>query len=258
MMHNYASAIRFTRGLVFSFEEFLHSFDERDSATADVSYVTGHTQPWGPHSYIRRTIINDLTPPAEDILKSFSASIRNYIHSAMKNELCIYKFVSAPSESEVLNIYELTTKFNALMGINRVNLDYLKALSHANRLYMSYTYDQNGVMLAAHVYRMSALRPELMYSIRTMEGNADTDRRRLISKSNLYSHYRDMLHLKSLGFAEYDFGGVSDGRSNNIKWRSIDEFKMYFGGTVKTFYNSILYNTIKSKTYLLLRGAPFK
>ena len=257
-MDKYASAIRFTRGLVFSFEEFLHSFDEKDSATADFSYVTGHKRPFGQHTDMRRTIINDLAPSAEDILKSFNDSTRNYIHSVIKNDLCTHEYITAPSESDVDKAYALTTKFNAVMGINGIKLSYLRALRDANRLHMSYTYDRNGEMLVGHGYRLSAIRPELAYSIRPTDRNVDKERQKLLSRANRYSHYRDMLHLKSLGFTEYDFGGISDGQSNDIKWKRIDEFKMYFGGAVRTYYNSILYNTIKSKTYLILRGAPFK
>lgn len=256
-LNNYTSAIRFTRGLVFSFEEFLHSYDERDSATADFSYITGHTRPFGPHSYIRRTIINDLTPSAEDILRGFNDSTRNRIHSITKNDLCTHEFVIGPSESEVYRVYDHVAKFSAIMGIEAPNLSYLKALNRAKRLHISYTYDRNGVMLTGYGYRLSALRPEQVYTVRAIEPDADKERLKLLSKASRYNLYHDMLHLKSLGFTEYDFSGY-DGQSDDIKSRRIDEFKMSFGGTVRTYHNSILYNTIKSKTYLVLRGSPFK
>jgi hypothetical protein len=257
-LNNYTSAIRFTRGLVFSFEEFLHSFDEQDSATADFTYITGHPRAFGPHSYMKRTIINDLAPPSEAILKGFNDTTRNYILSIMKNDLCRHEFVTAPSESEVQKVYDHVAEFSAMMGIIMPKLSYLNALNRAQRLHISYIYDRSGVMLAGHVYRVSALRPELAYSFRGSEPDADKERLKLLSKANRYSHYCDMLHFKSEGFTEYDFGGLSDGQSDNIKWRRIDEFKMYFGGTIRPYHNSILYNTIKSKSYLVLRGAPFK
>jgi hypothetical protein len=255
-LNNYNSAIRFTRGLVFSFEEFLHSFDERDNATADFSYITGHKRPFGPHSLMRRSIINDLDPSAEDILKGFNDTTRNYILSIMENDLCRHEFVTAPSGPEVQRVYGHVAQFCAMMGIIMPKLSYLNGLNRAQRLHISYIYDRSGVMLAGHVYRLSALRPELAYSFRGAEPDADKERLKLLSKANRYSHYCDMLHFKSEGFTEYDFGGLSDG--HEIKGRRIDEFKMYFRGTVRPCYNSILYNTIKSKTYLVLRGSPFK
>jgi hypothetical protein len=252
-VNNYNSAIRFTRGLVFSFEEFLHSFDERDNATADFSYITGHPRPFGTHSVIRRTVINDLAPPSEDILGGFNDTTRRYIHHIMKNDLCTHEVVTCPSESEVHRAYGHITKFCDIMDRKAINLSYLLALNRAKRLHISYTYDRNGVMLAGHGYRLSALRPEFIYSFRGTEPDADKERLKLLSRANRYSHYCNMLHFKSLGFTEYDSGGLSDA-PDDIKSVHLDEFKMGFGGTVRTYYNSVLYNSIKSKTYLALRG----
>jgi len=89
ILNNYNAAIRFTRGLAFSFEEFLHQYDERDRVTADFSYITGHEQPFGPHSYIRRTIINELTPSADMSLSRSHRSQRSLEYMTILQDLLL-------------------------------------------------------------------------------------------------------------------------------------------------------------------------
>ncbi len=192
----------------------------------------------------------------EEIFSSYNDSTRNYINHVVKNDLCIHEFVAEPTESDLTRLQVYSNEFAARMGIPAVNMNYLRALNKAKRLNMSYVYDKNKVMLIGHGYRLSRIRPELAYSIGTFEPDVSKERMKMLSKANRYSHYKDMLQLKSMGFDSYDFGGLSDGLSDNEKWNHIDEFKTYFGGSVRVYYNSILYNTIKSKTYLKLRGAP--
>ncbi len=255
--HQQFSGIKFRRGIVFSFEEFLHSFGDHDSPQADFSYITGNQKPVGSHSYSRPTIINDLTPPADTIFGQYQDSTRNKIHQIRKNDLCDHRVITSPSDSDLSKLKMDFDRFATVIGIEPLNMNYILALNRANRLNISYVYDKDKVMLAGHVYRMSALRPEMLYSFRAVEPNADKARATFVSKANRYSHYCDMLHFKSAGFETYDFGGVSDDKHTNARWANIDVFKMSFGGTVQVYYNSILYNTIKSKTYLKLKGNPF-
>lgn len=248
------SPIRFTRGLIFTFEEFLHDFRDSDVPTTDFSYITGAPAPVGPHSYIRRTLINDLRPSAEAILAGFNDKTRQYINYAMKNKVCSHEYITHPTDADLVRASIYAAKFAQTMKIPPITLNYMRALNSAGRFHISYIYDLSGNVLGGHGYRLSAARPELAYSFREIEDINNPERRKLLLKTNRYSHYCDMLSLKSLGYEEYDFGGLSDGLSDNAKWNHIDEFKMCFRGRAVTNYNSILYNTIKSKTYLMIRG----
>jgi hypothetical protein len=248
------SSIRFTRGIFFSFEEFLHSYTGNEKSQADFSYITGTVAPVGPYHFTKRTIINDLTVTEEQIFRAYNDTTRQYISSLMRAQLCSHQFIMIPSEADVRLLAGQSENFTRTMGLPAVNINYMLALNKANRLHMSYVRDHNNVILAAHGYRLSDVRAELAYSFRAIEPGADKERQKLLSKANRYSHYKDMLQLKSLGFAAYDFGGLSDGADTNTKWTHIDEFKMFFGGSVQVYYNSILYNSLKSRAYLKLRG----
>jgi|GEM_PF-3822976 len=256
LMPSRFSDIRFQRGIIFSFEEFLHTFSGQ-RPDADFSYITGNTAPVGRYSEMSRTVINDLRGSEEEIFRAFNDSTRHCIHQVIKKDLCTYQFIEQPSDDELVKLHAQCREFADRMKIPMVTLNYLRTLNKGNRLNVSYVYDKNNVMLAAHGYRLSEHRPELAYSIRPFEAGATKERLNLLAKANRYGHYRDMLQFKSMGYEMYDFGGVSDGKSCDRKWNNIDEFKLYFGGQVVTYYNSILYNTVKSKVYLKLRGNPF-
>ena len=254
-MSNYSAPIRFRRGIIFSFEEFLHSYSEDDKPQADVSYITGAAQPVGQYHFPKRTVINDLTLSPEQMFAGYNDKTRQYINNITKAGACVHRFITEPTDAQVRELGHQSKTFTQTMEIADINITYLLALNRARRLHISYVYDHNRVILAGHGYRLSDLRAELAYSFRAIEPHADRERQKLLTRANRYSHYHDMLQLKALGFSAYDFGGLSDGADVNTKWTHIDEFKMFFGGSVQLYYNSILYNTLKSKAYLKLRGA---
>jgi hypothetical protein len=258
MPHQAYITIRFSRGLIFTFEEFLHSYSAAQNSGADFSYVTGIEFPVGLYSYPRATIINDLLPSAEAIFNNYQDSTRNKINQVIKKDLCRHKVISSPSDQDLQKLKALFDPFAGSAGIESLQMPYIRALMLAGRLCICYVYDRDNTILTGHVYRVSALRPELLHSFRTRDKDKSPERINFISKANRYSHYLDMLHFKSQGFDEYDFGGVSIGTgSEDPKWKNIDNFKASFGGQLRVFHNSILYNTVKSRVYLRLRGNPF-
>ena len=252
------STIRFNRGLIFTFEEFLHSYSASQNSRADFSYITGVEFPVGKYSYTRATIINDLRPSATAIFNNYQDSTRNKINQVIKGDLCRHQVISSPSDEDLLKLQSLFDPFAKSNDIELLQMHYIRALQREGRLCICYVYDRRNTILTGHVYRVSVLRPELLLSFRPIAADTSAERINFISKANRYSHYLDMLHFKEQGFEEYDFGGVSIGTgSEDPKWKNIDNFKSSFGGQLRVYHNSILYNTIKSRAYLRLRGNPF-
>jgi hypothetical protein len=254
MTYRFENSISFRRGLIFTFEEFLHTCPSADAPRADFSYITGAESPVGKYTYSRPTILIDLRPSPEAIFYRFQDSTRNKINHITKNDLCHHQIISNPTENDLRTLQSYFDPFARQFGIQPLQLNYLRALAGQDRLCICYVYDRNEILLTGHIYRISQLRPEMLYSFKVIDPGASREHINFISKANRYSHYCDMLYFRSLGFDVYDFGGVSAGLdSGNVKWMNIDIFKMSFGGQVKVYHNSILYNSLKSRTYLRLK-----
>lgn len=210
------------------------------------------------YSELSYTPISDLTLSEDELLMAVRKTVRNEIRRAENDSLDLFFFDSDDinNDSEIVNEFEKAyQKFAKNLNNDRVSSaysrkkieQYLKAkcffLTEAKKgplsIYHAYVYDEEEVVL---IYSVSDFRD---YSVD----------RNLAGRANKYLHYQDMLMFKRQGLKVYDWGNVSDPDNLN----GIDNFKLSFGGTLKTKYNILigcnLIGKIFVKYYRMKKGA---
>ncbi|GAO44329.1 hypothetical protein [Flavihumibacter petaseus] len=185
------------------------------------------------------TIENNLTLSEDQIFEAFSKQFRNQIRQAEREGVTCYFRKDIPRFVEFFN------DFARSKGINTTSVRRLEEMGDG--LFLSFA-ELDGKLLAAHSYHFDkatgVVRTFQSASIRMEDSGLDKN---LIGKANKLLHYRDMIHLKSLGAHIYDFGGYAgDKDKRNLK--GIDDFKLSFGGEVVTCrnYYSIPYFIFRS------------
>lgn len=113
----------------------------------------------------------------------------------------------------------------------KLNLPELKAYAEQKALTIT-TAENNGDTLVYHSYVFDNINSRLLHSC-SIYRDQDNNMRNLIGRANKYLHWKDMLHFKSIGIRQYDWGGVSSFDKPN----GIDMFKMAFGGQRVQYYN---------------------
>jgi hypothetical protein len=235
---------------VFSIEEHLH---ERDGAFADsksdIIYVFGTQIPYGEVFYERPTILIDLTPEMEDVFKQFSATTKNEINQVIRADNCKYSMISTPTKDEISYYCDLFNDFAQSIHIKTCDVSYLVSLNRNGSLYIGLIEDDESKILIMHFYRVSNIRPELLYSYRGK--TSSNEKQNFLSKLNRYCHWKDMYFFSQKGFQNYDFGGFY--RGTDKKQLNVNSFKLSFGGSYKVLYNSIIYNTPKAKIFKFIK-----
>lgn len=97
-------------------------------------------------------------------------------------------------------------------------------------VYHAYVYDNEETVL---IYSVSDFREE------GMDKN-------LAGRANKWLHYKDMIFLKNLGLAPYDWGNISNKENMN----GIDNFKISFGGNICEKYNILYGNNLWGKIFV--------
>jgi hypothetical protein len=198
------------------------------------------------------TLHLNLLNSAEALLEAIDKQVRYEIRrSDTKDALTIS--VTATPDADALHSFEsFYNHFAESKGLSACRYEYLLMLSGINGLIISNACDANGDCLVAHAYIVDGIRARLLHSASVFRDTVDKSERALHGRANRLLHWKDILHFKENGYNIYDFGGIGD-LSQNPVLAGINEFKMKFGGTQVTEYNSVQANTILGKMALLVQ-----
>jgi hypothetical protein len=244
-----SKVIKYRRSF-FSMEEHLHERnDSIVNSKNDIIYILGTLAPYGEGYYERPTLLIDLTPGIEDVFKQFSATTKNEINQMIRADNCRYHMIVSPTDKEISKYGCLFNDFAQSINIKTCDVNYLAALNRNGYLYISLIEDKDGAVVIMHFYRVSNIRPELLYSYRSKTHN--DEKQNSFSKLNRYCHWQDICYFAKEGFRNYDFGGFYHGTDE--KQLNVNSFKLSFGGSHKVLYNSIIYNTPKAKIFKFIK-----
>ncbi|MUK26521.1 hypothetical protein [Aliivibrio fischeri] len=174
------------------------------------------------------TLVNNLECINDDMLV-FSKSCRSEIRRAMKDNLII-------NERDGLSD-DFIIKYNQFAELKGLSSISLTALNNLSSHYYEFNILQDKKLLVSHLCHLDekTSTARLLFSYTNIELSSDF--RSVIGRANRYLHFSSMQKLKSMGFTQYDFGGISTG--DIVHFNGIDNFKNSFNGEIKLYYNSV-------------------
>ena len=166
------------------------------------------------------TLHSDLSLNENEMLKKFSATIRNEINRSEREE-CIFNPLD--SKENFISVYN---DFAAQRGIAGVTMNKLTEIN-TNLVITSCLI--NGIITSVHSYLIDpdSKRVRLLHS--GTQRFSDVLDRNMIARSNKYLHFKDMLKFKEEGFEIYDWGGIAY-ETEDKGLQGINKFKESFGG----------------------------
>jgi hypothetical protein len=157
-----------------------------------------------------------------------------------------------PTRNHIAEFGEFYNGFARSKNLRGCNIPKMLALNDVNSLAITSAYAESGELLCYHAYIVDGYRARLLYSASHYRNMPDSAHRSLIGRANRYLHWRDISFFKKQYYSIYDFGGLSLNEEAELK--SIDEFKMGFGGQVVMEYNFIHTNNYIARVAASLSG----
>ncbi len=182
------------------------------------------------------TILLDLLPEPERILRQMNSTKRNLIQRASKDGLAV-EIDSHPSDATLREFYTFYDVFAAGKRLPAANRERMNGVRDGNSLTLSCVRDGAGGALVWHCYIRASNWVRLHYSASHFREATDKERLALLSRANCYLHWRDILQFRERGCATYDLGGWYDGQDDKEKL-GVNLFKQGFGGAVTKLFNA--------------------
>lgn len=197
------------------------------------------------------TVFSDLRG-YDDILKAASKTVKNEVTRCKKEDVQVsmYDSRALSSNPSVLDCFFDVYKAMAQSANNQellkaYNPKLIKDYIDSEHLYVSCAIKEDCSVY--HIYVAGANETVLLFSASNFRGE-DRELRNLCGRMNKLLHYMDMTYFRDNGYELYDWGNISSSSSPN----GIDRFKMSFGGTINTVYNSYKGNTLWGKFLVLI------
>lgn len=194
------------------------------------------------------TLCIDLKKQEEEIFAGFSVNNKDKIKRGMKKVDCCIN--AAPTNEDIYEFSEFYNWFAADKGISKCNHMKLKVLRDKNALVFATACDKERIPLCRHAYIADGQRARCLYSSSHFRSPSEEHRKNLIGYANRYLHWMGMKYFKEQGYGIYDFGGLNPDK-NNKTMKSINDFKMSFGGKVVNEYR--LYRPLSMIGCLILK-----
>jgi len=173
------------------------------------------------------TLLSDLSISQEEIYRKYSATVRNEINRAKRDEI-IFSF-----DNSINAFVPFFNDFAQHKGLQNININHLS--SYRKNLIITSAFKGES-KLCSHSYVVDfELKRVRLYQSATLRFSDEIDHN-LIGRANKYLHYQDMLKFKELGFEIYDWGGLAI-NSTDPGLIGINRFKSSFGGTEVIEYN---------------------
>jgi len=173
---------------------------------------------------ISHTLITDLTQDTDIIISAISKSVLKESKKAEAEGItCIFN-------NDVEKFIEFYNKFAGNKQLYQLNKKFISEYKDINTI--SYAM-KDGEILAAHFYLVSK-KLKLVRSFLSGTRNADEQfDKRMIGMANKLLKINSIQHFKKNNFETLDYGGIVL-NSDNKSLKGITEYKMSFGGKVKT------------------------
>ena len=199
------------------------------------------------------TYLISLKETPDVILGGFNRSTRREIRGARDEDHLQARATCRPSEAALAVFAGLSAEFSRGKGLPTVDMERLRSMARAQRLWLSFVATPNGEVLVAHACYVGDQRLRGMFAPSSLHGVVTPERRRLLSRASRYLNWTDMLAAKEAGLVHLDMGGWYIG-NDPVRLR-LNEYKTAFGGQVVTDFNSTYACTLKGR--LALRPLAF-
>lgn len=182
----------------------------------------------------------------DEILSQMRKNTRYEIRRALNRDKLHTVIIAEPSKDDVAEYIEYYNKFAASKKMHPIDEQRVRALTGKNMYAITKCFDDEDNILVEHAYYLDkkGKRTMLATSASLFRENENPEYRNLIGRANRMLHYKDLLAFKELGYEVYDYGGIGD---YNDELKAIAEFKLGFGGDVKTYDASFVLHLKKQR-----------
>ena len=199
------------------------------------------------------TYLISLRESPDVILSGFNRSTRREIRGAHEEDHLRTRATRSPSAADLTVFARLWAEFSRDKGLPAGDMERLRSMARAGRLWLSFVETPDGEVLVAHACYVGRERLRGMFAPSSLHGTVTPERRRLLSRASRYLNWTDMLAAKEAGLVDLDMGGWYVG--NDAARLRLNEYKTAFGGRVVTDYNSNYACSVKGR--LALRPLAF-
>ncbi len=202
---------------------------------------------------LQYSLISDLSLASEDILASFTKTIKNEINRSEREMVKCAQYTSQEllSQDQIVSSFgQMYSEMYQEKGIEgkKIYMPELKSYIDENVLMISCAMI-NEVPVVFHSYIYNKNKCRLLHSCSQFRVE-DNSMRNAIGRANKYLHWKDMLWFKEKSVSSYDWGGLTSIDSPN----GIDTFKMSFGGKTTQYYNIRLNCSKRIKIYSKIKS----
>ncbi|MDC0580871.1 hypothetical protein OAO54_02320 [Amylibacter sp.] len=205
---------------------------------ADLVYYVQCSEPF-PGSEVFMSLTISLEKEIKIIFNNFSKTLRYDIRKVIDAESQFeYHFIENAGACEGQNFISLYNPFCKQKNLRKPNINFLEFLAAHNAMSISYIRDKSDKkeVFCGHLYIRDGDFCRLLYSFHFNNKERHSNPK-VYQNLNKFLHFKDIVKFKKIGIRTYDFGGVSQQKTN------IDSFKLRFGGVIIKSYSGINKNT---------------
>jgi hypothetical protein len=230
---------------------FAESPQVRDLRTDIVMFVRCGMP--GPGLSAAKTLLIDLSADDDAILAQCSKTTRYEIRRSAKEGMSV-EFSIAPSVEQLERFCSFYAGFAAKKRRPPVDRARLFGLHGCGSLALSSVMDRDGTELVHHAYVVdnAVSRVMQLYAASHFRDYDDSPDRNKIARAHRYLCWMNIVSVKKLGFALYDFGGLPREDADR-DLQQIAFFKRGFGGLEIVEYSGHVGLTIPGKIACMLR-----
>jgi hypothetical protein len=198
-----------------------------------------------------KTIIIDLTQPANEIFAAFKRQHRQQIKKSDADGLVIQILDSATILKDIKVLDDLAQMYHMMYrdkGMTKgLDVDILKQYANHGMLWITMAlYSGEPIIYHTSISDHHTVRVLQSCSIFREQ---DQQIQQVIGRANKRLHWDEMQCFKELGVVAYDFGGIFSDASIDP---GINQFKLGFGGECTDCYREIAARSFRARLYLYL------
>lgn len=188
----------------------------------------------------------NLQRPVDEIFHQMRKNTRYEIRRAINRDNLHTEIITEPSESDAAEYIEFYDNFSDLKNMHHINRPRVMALVEQGMYAITKCFDKEDNVLVEHGYYLDKKEKKTMLatSASMFRESESSECRNQIGRANRMLHYKDLLTFMELGYEVYDYGGIGN---YNDELKAIAEFKLGFGGDVKTYDASFTLHFKKQK-----------
>ena len=228
-------------------------FDEPWSpAGADLILFYHWNEPMNPAAALTvHSLEIDLAAPEANIWKNFTASTRNQINRASKEETRFQCWTN-PGPDVISQFFDFFRQFTHERGLGEGDPEWMRVYSAQKALTLTCASTSDRKTLVWHSYYRGLEWVRQLQSVSLFAAQEDKETRNATARANRFLHWKDMLAFQAAGLRHFDFGGWYAG-TDDEKLLRVNAFKEEFGGIRTERHHSMLPVTAKGKLFLQAR-----